>query len=249
VAQAVAEAALGAPANETLEIAGPERRPLSALVARDLKATNDPREVVSDPQARYFGTRLDEHCLVPVGPAHLGTISLEDWLRQPRARSAQSAAGKHAGGAVIAGAHPRERAGLPPIHDRSTMTRTTMAWLLLSLMASPVLAQPPDVVTVMSKDLTEAPGREVVMLTVEYPPGGSDPVHRHDAHGFIDVLEGSVVMQVQGGTAVTLTPGQLFDEGPDDVHVVGRNASTTRPAKFLVLLVKDKGAPTLVPVK
>ena len=123
-----------------------------------------------------------------------------------------------------------------------------MAWLLLSLMTSTVTAQQPDVAPVMSRELTDIPGKEVLMLTVEFPPGGSNPVHRHDAHGFIYVLEGSVVMQV-GGTAVTLTPGQTFDEGPDDVHVVGRNASTTRPAKFLVLLVKDQGAPTLVPVK
>jgi quercetin dioxygenase-like cupin family protein len=124
-----------------------------------------------------------------------------------------------------------------------------MAWLLLSLMTSTVTAQPPDVVTVMSKELTDIPGKEVVMLTVEFPPGGSDPVHRHDAHGFIYVLEGSVVMQVQGGKEVTLAPGQTFYEGPDDVHVVGRNASTTRPAKLLAILVKDKGAPILVPVK
>ncbi len=124
-----------------------------------------------------------------------------------------------------------------------------MAWLLLSLMTSTVLAQQPDVAPIMLRALTDIPGKEVLMLTVEYPPGGSDPVHRHDAHGFIYVLEGSVVMQVQGGTEVTLTPGQTFDEGPDDVHVVGRNASTTRPAKFLVILVKDQGAPTLVPVK
>jgi quercetin dioxygenase-like cupin family protein len=116
-------------------------------------------------------------------------------------------------------------------------------------MASTVMAQQPDVVTVMSKELTDIPGKEVVMLTVEFPPGGSDPVHRHDAHGFIYVLEGSVVMQVEGGTAVTLAPGQTFYEGPDDVHVVGRNASTTRPAKLLAILVKDKGAPILVPVK
>jgi quercetin dioxygenase-like cupin family protein len=129
------------------------------------------------------------------------------------------------------------------------MKRTANALLLLSLMASTVMAQQPDVVTVMSKDLTDFPGKEVVMITVEFPPGGSDPVHRHDAHGFIYVLEGSVVMQVEGGTEVTLAPGQTFYEGPDDVHVVGRNASTTRPAKFLVILVKDKGAPTLVPVK
>jgi quercetin dioxygenase-like cupin family protein len=116
-------------------------------------------------------------------------------------------------------------------------------------MASTVMAQQPDVVTVMSKDLTDFPGKEVVMITVEFPPGGSDPIHRHNAHGFIYVLEGSVVMQVKGGTEVTLTPGQTFYEGPDDVHVVGRNASTTRPAKLLAILVKDKGAPILVPVK
>jgi quercetin dioxygenase-like cupin family protein len=124
-----------------------------------------------------------------------------------------------------------------------------MARLLLSLLTSPVTAQPPDVAPVMSRELTDIPGKEVLMLTVEYPPGGSDPVHRHEAHGFLDVLEGSVVMQVQGGPAVTLTPGQTFDEGPDDVPVVGRHASTTRPATCLVLLVKGQGAPTLVPVK
>jgi quercetin dioxygenase-like cupin family protein len=129
------------------------------------------------------------------------------------------------------------------------MKRTAHAWLLLSLMASTVMAQQPDVVTVMSKDLTDFPGKEVVMITVEFPPGGSDPIHRHNAHGFIYVLEGSVVMQVKGATEVTLTPGQTFYEGPDDVHVVGRNASTTRPAKLLAILVKDKGAPILVPVK
>jgi quercetin dioxygenase-like cupin family protein len=129
------------------------------------------------------------------------------------------------------------------------MKRTAHAWLLLSLLASTVMAQQPDVVTVMSKDLTDFPGKEVVMITVEFPPGGSDPVHRHYAHGFIYVLEGSVVMQVEGGKEVTLAPGQTFYEGPDDVHVVGRNASTTRPAKLLAILVKDKGAPILVPVK
>jgi quercetin dioxygenase-like cupin family protein len=129
------------------------------------------------------------------------------------------------------------------------MKRTANAWLLLSLMTSAVMAQQPDVAPIMLRELTDIPGKEVLMMTVEYPPGGSDPVHRHDAHGFIYVLEGSVVMQVQGGTEVTLTPGQTFYEGPDDVHVVGRNASTTRPAKFLVILVKDQGAPTLVPVK
>ena len=129
------------------------------------------------------------------------------------------------------------------------MKSTTLALLLLLLMTSAVTAQQPDVVTVISKDLTDVPGKEVLMITVEYPPGWSDPVHRHDAHAFIYVLEGSIVMQVKGGEEVTLTPGQSFYEGPEDVHAVGRNASTTRPAKFLVVFVKDKGSPILVPVR
>ena len=121
--------------------------------------------------------------------------------------------------------------------------------LLMFLAAGASFAQPeqPPVTSLMSKDLTNMPGKEVLMITVEYPPGWSDPVHRHNAQGFIYVLEGSVVMQVQGGKEVTLTPGQTFYEGPGDVHVVGRNASSTKPAKFVVFLVKDKGAPVLVP--
>ena len=103
------------------------------------------------------------------------------------------------------------------------------------------------VTTVLSKDLMDIPGKEGLMLTVEYPPGGSDPIHRHNAHAFVYVLEGSIVMQVRGGRETTLTPGQTFYEGPDEVHVVGRNASQTKPAKFLVFMVKDKGAPVLVP--
>jgi quercetin dioxygenase-like cupin family protein len=101
----------------------------------------------------------------------------------------------------------------------------------------------------MSKALAEFPGKEALMITVEYPPGGSDPIHRHNAQAFVYVLEGSVVMQVKGGKQVTLTPGQTFYEDTNDVHVVGRNASSTKPAKFLVFLIKDKGAPVLVPTK
>jgi quercetin dioxygenase-like cupin family protein len=121
--------------------------------------------------------------------------------------------------------------------------------VLLSLIAGTVMAQEVKVTSLMSKDLPENPGKEGLMITVEYPPGGSDPIHRHNAHAFLYVLEGSVVMQVKGGKEVTLTPGQTFYEGPNDVHIVGRNASKTQPAKFLVFLVKDKGAPVFVPVK
>jgi quercetin dioxygenase-like cupin family protein len=101
----------------------------------------------------------------------------------------------------------------------------------------------------MSKDLAEFPGKEGLMIMVEYPPGSADPIHRHNAHAFLYVLEGSIVMQVKGGKQVTLTPGQTFYEGPDDVHIVGHNASNTKPAKFIVFLVKNKNAPVLIPVK
>ena len=134
-----------------------------------------------------------------------------------------------------------------PVKTRRHTVRKLL--LLLCFVPGTLMAQEPIVTSLVSKDLTDLPGKEGLMIMVEYPPGGSDPVHRHNAHGFIYVLEGSVVMQVKGGKETTLTPGQTFYEGPDDVHVVGRNASSTKPAKFLVLLVKDKGAPVRVPVK
>jgi quercetin dioxygenase-like cupin family protein len=140
-------------------------------------------------------------------------------------------------------------AGKSLIHEEATMTTRLVALVLLCLMTGTAMAQEPKVTSLMAKDLAESPGREVQMITVEYAPAGSDPVHRHNAHAFVYVLEGSVVMQVKGGKQVTLTPGQTFYEGPGDVHVVGRNASTTKPAKFLVVLVKDKGAPILTLVK
>src|SRR5437016_9189060 len=127
------------------------------------------------------------------------------------------------------------------------MTFTKLILALACLMSGALIAQEAKVTELMSKDLTEFPGKEGLMITVEYPPGSVDPIHRHSAHGFIYVLEGSIVMQVRGGKEVALTPGQTFYEGPNDVHVVGRNASKTKPAKFVVFFVKDKGAPILVP--
>jgi quercetin dioxygenase-like cupin family protein len=121
--------------------------------------------------------------------------------------------------------------------------------VLLCVAAGRLTAQDAKVTQLMTKELADIPGKEALMLTVVYPPGGADPVHRHNAHGFIYVLEGSVVMQVKGGKEVTLTPGQTYYENPNDVHVVSRNASSTAPAKFLVVLVKDKGAPVVVPAK
>jgi quercetin dioxygenase-like cupin family protein len=127
------------------------------------------------------------------------------------------------------------------------MMRTLLALALLCLMTGTAMAQQPTVMSLMSKDLPETPGREVLMITVEHAPGGSSPSHRHNAHAIVYVLEGSVVMQLKGGSQVTLTEGQTFYEGPDDVHVVDRNASSTKPAKFLVFIIKAKGAPVLVP--
>jgi quercetin dioxygenase-like cupin family protein len=135
------------------------------------------------------------------------------------------------------------------------MTFTKLILALACLMSVTLVAQETKVTQeakvteLLSKDLTNLPGKEGLMITVDCPPGCSDPIHRHNAHAFVYVLEGSVVMQVRGGKQVTLTPGQTFYEGPDDVHVVSRNASDTKPAKFLVFLVKDKGAPILVPAK
>ena len=127
------------------------------------------------------------------------------------------------------------------------MTSTKLILALACLMSSTLMAEEAKVTELFSKDLTNLPGKEGLMIIVDYPPGSVDAIHRHNAHAFVYVLEGSIVMQVRGGKEVTLTPGQTFYEGPDDVHVVGRNASKTKPAKFVVVFVKDKGAPVLVP--
>jgi quercetin dioxygenase-like cupin family protein len=132
------------------------------------------------------------------------------------------------------------------------MRKIARALLLfcLSFDAVPALASPEAVVTpLFAKDLPEFQGKEGVMILVEYPPGATDPIHRHNAHAFVYVLEGSIVMQLRDAAEVTLSPGQTYYEGPDDVHIVGRNASNTRPAKFVVFFIKSQGAPILEPVK
>ena len=127
------------------------------------------------------------------------------------------------------------------------MTLPQLILALACLISSTLVAQEAKVTELLSKDLTNLSGKEGLMIAVEYPPGSSDPIHRHNAHAFVYMLEGSIVMQVRGGKETTLTPGETFYEGPDDVHIVGRNASKTKPAKFIVFLVKDKGAPVVVP--
>ncbi len=126
----------------------------------------------------------------------------------------------------------------------------TILPLLIAITAGTARADDGKEVTpLMLKQLADLPGKEALMITVVYPPGGSDPVHRHDAHAFLYVLEGTIVMQVKGGEPVTLAPGQVFYEGPSDLHIVGRNASDTRPAKFLVVLIKNEGVEAVLPPK
>ena len=124
----------------------------------------------------------------------------------------------------------------------------TIAACALAAQFAPA-APPPDVKEIMSKSLPDIPGKEGLMLIVTYPPGGADEIHRHNAHAFVYVLEGAIVMQLRGAEPVTVKAGETFYEGPNDVHIVGRSASDTKPAKFVVFLVKNQGAPALVPAK
>jgi quercetin dioxygenase-like cupin family protein len=128
------------------------------------------------------------------------------------------------------------------------MKKIATLLLMLAVAGGTLAAQVASVRSLLNKDLVGAPGREVSMFTVEYAPREVDPVHTHDAQAFVYVLEGTIVMQVKGNGPVTLGPGQTFYEGPDDIHIVGRNASDTARARFVVFMVKRKGAPLLTPV-
>lgn len=123
----------------------------------------------------------------------------------------------------------------------------------LCLVAPALMAQEQateaKVTPLITKEVVGAADKEALMVTVAYPPGGSSSVHRHNAQAFVYVLEGSVVMQVKGGKETTLGPGETFYESPEDVHTISRNASSTKPARFLVFFVKQKGAPVTIPAK
>jgi quercetin dioxygenase-like cupin family protein len=127
--------------------------------------------------------------------------------------------------------------------------KTLLMILILAVGAEGAMAEEAKVTPLMSKDLAAIPGKEILMIRVEYPPGHVDAIHRHNAQAFVYVLQGSVVMQVRGGKQVTLEARQTFYEAPDDVHIVGRNASKTESAKLVVFLVKDKGAPVVIPAQ
>ena len=136
---------------------------------------------------------------------------------------------------------------------------TLLAVLLTGILLTthPSMAQksftPPTahetITPLLTKDLAGSPGKEVLMYTVDFPAAFSSPIHRHDAQVSVYVLEGTVVMQVRGQKEVTLGPGQSFYEDPNDIHTVSRNASSTKPAKFVVFLIHKKGAPLVIPAK
>ena len=240
VAAAVADVALGESMNAMVEVAGPDKIRQDELVRQFLTATGDPRNVVTDTNAGYYGIKVNDQSLVPGDNPRLGTTRFDEWLSrttpQKKAIERQSAPALNLPGKV-----PKVVTLLLCGIVFATLSKVTVT------MAATTEPKEAKVTELMSKDLTDLAGKEGLMLLIEYPPGSSDPIHRHNAHGFIYVLEGSIVMQVRGGKEVTLTPGQTFYEGPEDVHVVGRNASQTKPAKFVVFFVKDKGAPVLVP--
>jgi quercetin dioxygenase-like cupin family protein len=139
-----------------------------------------------------------------------------------------------------------------PLDKEGSMKRIVCLLIVAALPFGVGFAQTapqPIVAPLMQQDLADMPGREMLMLSVEYPPGTVEHIHRHDAYAFVYVLEGTIVEGVKGGKEVTLTPGQTFYEGPNDVHTIGRNASTTRPAKFVVVLVKKKGVDAVLPAE
>jgi len=238
VAAAVADVALGQPVNGMIEIAGPDQIRQDELVRQYLSATGDARKVAIDAKAGYFGIAVNDQSLVPGDNPRLGPTHYEEWLSRttPQASERQSAPTSNLQGKV-----PTVVALLLCGIIFAALSKVTV------MMAATEEPKEAKLTELMSKDLADLRGKEGLMLLIEYPPGSLDPIHRHNAHGFIYVLEGSIVMQVKGGKEVTLTPGQTFYEGPEDVHVVGRNASQTKPAKFVAFFVKDKGAPVLVP--
>ena len=249
VAAALADVAVGDPIEGTLEIAGPAQIRQDELIRQYLSATGDTRNVITDVRAGYYGVEANDQSLVPGPNPRLGSIRFAEWLNtQPKAIERPSAPASNPSvraaamavllfGGIALGALSLRNAAAQDSSARQSKVATTTE------------ANEAKVTPLFSKDLPDLPGKEGLMLMIEYPPGSTDPIHRHNAHGFIYLLEGSIIMQVKGGKEVTLTPGQTFYEGPEDVHVIGRNASQTKPAKFVVFFVKNKGAPVLEPVK
>jgi uncharacterized protein YbjT (DUF2867 family)/quercetin dioxygenase-like cupin family protein len=249
VAAILADVAVGEPTNGTLEIAGPEQIRQDEFIRKYLSATGDSRNVKTDVNSLYYGLLVNDQSLVPGSNPRLGSLRFGEWLSRntPQKATEQRSASNLSVKAAKVAALLLCGIGLLALTLRGAVGQDSPA--NESKVAAIAESKEAKVTPLFSKDLTDFPGKEGLMVIVEYPPGSSDPIHRHNAHGFIYLLEGSIVMQVRGGKEVTLLPGETFYEGPDDVHIIGRNASQTKPAKFVVFFLKDKGAPVLVHAK
>ena len=200
----------------------------------------------------FFTANLTNHPLPPLGGASMpeGVIHLERrrflWGNRVYERISLVNCRRHANMRSLFRRIKRNGVAMSTLRILGTA-------LVLAFGSQPIqsarAAESSVVTPFMLKELADIPGKEMLMITVDYPPGAVDPVHRHDAHAFVYVLQGSIVMQVRGGKEVTLVPGQTFYEGPNDVHTVGRNASTTEPAKFIVILLKKKGVDVVLPAE
>jgi quercetin dioxygenase-like cupin family protein len=191
---------------------------------------------VSDPKARYFGVEINDRSLNAGGT-------------RPHRRDSFRRLAEHLGPKLKSKNQHLELDLLRLTRAFAFCTNALTGAILFTTTALQTEAADQGKVTVlMTKDLVNVPGKEATMITVDYAPGAADPVHRHNASAFVYVLEGSIVMQMKGGKKVTLHPGDTFYEDPAGIHLIGKNASDTKPAKFLVFLVKDKGAPLLIPV-
>ncbi|MEO7728520.1 MAG: cupin domain-containing protein [Burkholderiales bacterium] len=135
---------------------------------------------------------------------------------------------------------------------KATITAVATLFLLLPALAaaqSSGAAPQSSRKILMVKDLPDFPGKEATVLIVEYPPGTSNPPHRHNGHVFLHVLEGQLNAQVKGGELTVLNPGSTYYESPTDIHIISRNPSSTVPAKAMIFLIHDQGAPLSTPVK
>jgi uncharacterized protein YbjT (DUF2867 family)/quercetin dioxygenase-like cupin family protein len=255
VAAVVTEVALANPRNGIIEIAGPERAPFNEIVFRYLKAVGDPREVVNDREARYFGGRLEEKSLVPLGEARLGRLNLEEWLRHSRKEPDQAVADRVDQGREETMKNEDQPIcrGRKPMKIRTIIAATCAA--LAFSMAGAVSALDGEAQTVTKNfeaAIPNIPGKSLIALEVDYAPGAASPSHTHAKSAFIYayVISGAIESKVNDGETRIYRAGESWSEAPGATHSISRNASKTEPAKLLAVFVLDTNDnPLTTPIK